>query len=959
MPRYRWRGAVANTRHEPGGPDRLMCFAALQSDRPVRLVLHLLANPPGGDLPELSCSPAGPYRPDLAAAVPTGFRYVLVVPPPTGEPADDQVLLDLAGPAGSDVPPCRVILRRSTCTIRKALLDRGPRLPDLLPQTEAALLWYGWRRCRELVGMKRFSGGRSGSDVLVFRPRLRAPDTADRPLLSSSAPSDVLDATWGSWLLVKTGPAEDTDQEWQRFEVFVKDRVNPFLARSEAYLPVQAVSEPDGEEQATLVSSFLGGDVIRAESLEDVIRSTRDVERCKRLLDRTFSTLALWHAGGRTRDLGEWRRVYRGPADDWLLFGKFDLAFANEAEARARGRLRDGTRAALGREEFVCGLRWDNAFLRAEHLRKQLLGQKDGLLYRLREIPARYSMAHGDLNPRNVLCDGDNIWLIDFEHAGVAPSLVDYARLEANLRLFCLTLTPTGENAAEVGEALERHLLAHFHGSEGGLGPVRAWADGLGAERDELVKLAHCVAHVRLRAAGCCSEEFADRRDYLAVLYLTVLSLLQYAGEELAPAANYHLLVSLAWVLEEALCRIVGMPKRFERTQTALDPARLLTAAWLEAPGAPGRVCYLMERPDGRAALPALAATRGVLQSTHHHLDVFDHTLLVLAYVEALLEDPLAGFLDPGGLDRQVAEALRQQGVRLAPIPASGANPAALATAFVASLGTDLGPFLRGVLTPENRQLLKWCALLHDVGKPGTRCLTTAETEDGAGQKAKVQFLGHPEYGLELLRPALRHLFPEARLRQRLEGLIRQHHRHHDILKHYTERGDAKPGEATAWQALLGGLPAGQVPGGEYEFLCRNQPADGDDLPNLPLLILHGFADSLACRGLDNQATLTRTAEIDLAVLAFCARYKEVRDEVARLRQDEQAAKQKHTDKRRRVSEQLRQEKGHSEEEWKPIWNRIMHRLGAELRTNPHLPADDLLVLARKAYEKIQGAPQP
>src|SRR5262249_38374764 len=150
----------------------------------------------------------------------------------------------------------------------------------------------------------------------------------------------------------------------------------------------------------------------------------------------------------------------------------------------------------------------------------------DGLLSALWDVKARFGLTHGDLNPRNVLCQGDNAWLIDFEHTGVGPVLADYARLEANLRLGCLALAPGGDDVAGVAEQLERCLLAHVPGSAGGLCRVRALAPGLGADADELAKVAECIAHVRRRAAPYGVGDYADRRDYLAVLFLTVLGLL-------------------------------------------------------------------------------------------------------------------------------------------------------------------------------------------------------------------------------------------------------------------------------------------------------------------------------------------------------------------------------------------------------------------------------------------------
>ena len=97
------------------------------------------------------------------------------------------------------------------------------------------------------------------------------------------------------------------------------------------------------------------------------------------------------------------------------------------------------------------------------------------------------------------------------------------------------------------------------------------------------------------------------------MLYLTVLSLLQYAGRGMAPAENDRVLVSLAWALEDVLDRVLGR-KPNQRKRVSLRPQHLIRADWILPHGAPQRVVYVLDRDDGRRALPWLAATRGVLQ---------------------------------------------------------------------------------------------------------------------------------------------------------------------------------------------------------------------------------------------------------------------------------------------------------------------------------------------------------
>ena len=289
----------------------------------------------------------------------------------------------------------------------------------------------------------------------------------------------------------------------------------------------------------------------------------------------------------------------------------------------------------------------------------------------------------------------------------------------------------------------------------------------------------------------------------------------------------------------------------------------LITAQWLAAPRAPARVAYVIARKDGRRALPLLAATRGVLQNAFHHLDVFDHTLLVLAGIEELVRDPLASLIDPGRYVRRVDRSLRRQGLCRVPLTGLPPGPTRPDVSGIA-LDTDaLGRRLAAYLDPETCLTLKWGALLHDVGKPPTRRLS----RNSANRPYKVQFLGHEVFGLHLLDELLVHLFPDPSRRDRLCRLIRYHHIPHSLVL------DRYSGEAR-FLALRETLtqPATH-PTKERRSLLEHfqKPAYQD----FPLLILHGFADLTACRGPDNDLPLGRLAEVDLILLALWMQHQD------------------------------------------------------------------------------------
>jgi len=130
--------------------------------------------------------------------------------------------------------------------------------------------------------------------------------------------------------------------------------------------------------------------------------------------------------------------------------------------------------------------------------------------------------------------------------------------------------------------------------------------------------------------------------------------------------------------------------------------------------------------------LPELSALRGVEQNRYHHLDVYDHTLEVLAETVALERDP-GGVIGDAALD--------------APLRAFLAAP--LADEITRGTALRLG------------------ALLHDVAKPETQ----AFHEDGS----VLGFPGHAELGAGQARAALTRLRASEKLRAHV-ALLAGHH---------------------------------------------------------------------------------------------------------------------------------------------------------------------------------------
>ena len=142
------------------------------------------------------------------------------------------------------------------------------------------------------------------------------------------------------------------------------------------------------------------------------------------------------------------------------------------------------------------------------------------------------------------------------------------------------------------------------------------------------------------------------------------------------------------------------------------------------------------------AVLPELSAMRGIEQSPYHHLDVYEHTRLVLTEAIALDRDP---------------------GMWL------GSEAEAVAEFLAEPLANEL---TRG-------QALRFGALLHDVAKPATR---------GVTPEGRVTFIGHDAAGADTAAAILTRLRASDRLREHVAALTR-HHLRLGFLVHETPLG--------------------------------------------------------------------------------------------------------------------------------------------------------------------------
>jgi len=215
------------------------------------------------------------------------------------------------------------------------------------------------------------------------------------------------------------------------------------------------------------------------------------------------------------------------------------------------------------------------------------------------------------------------------------------------------------------------------------------------------------LAARRLRMAG--PTAFAD--DPLRVLRLVRLAV--ELGFEADPDTAAEARRQVAGLDRVAGERVFGELRRVIATDAVLDGLAML------------------DDLDATAViLPELHALRGVGQNRFHHLDVYGHTLEVLAAAVALQRDPAAVLGD------EHAEAV---------------------TALLAEPLAD--ELTRGTA-------LRFGALLHDIAKPATQ----GQLPDG-----HVTFMGHDAAGAKMTRAILGRLRTSERLRVHVAALTRRH----------------------------------------------------------------------------------------------------------------------------------------------------------------------------------------
>jgi hypothetical protein len=727
-----------------------------------------------------------------------------------------------------------IVVRFSACLFD----DAGIRIsPEEYPLFEAAitgLRFHAYQKYDQITFVKKYTDGFSGALTLAFVPKtIDSVRDSENPSEDHSS-FEPIRRRWTKPRLVKISRAASALREYEASRRYVGETLNGLSIHPDHHLVVSGptektatkASDTSGERYGTLISSYMGPhSPLEFRRMDIYLRSSVTEEAVASLVQRVFDGLGGWHDAFVMREIDHYT----------TLTDKLDFYVDGDAVSRKRGI-----------DEILVDFR--NHWKEGKELPSQPLMK---LLHKLKSTKTRWSVIHGDLQPRNIFVDDNGTpWFLDFEHTGEGPTLFDHAVFELHTRTCLLSYRAVSPDLAERTVIFERKLMESLWSMNMDVPSIVETIRPVTSNSAlEIETVVNTIVGIR-RSVAPYSVGGPLRIDYLSLLYLASLKWLRrIAGKSIESVRH---IISLTYVLEDVLLRHFMLTDQDDVTAARRIEGRSKTIPFgfnFLAGHATSRLRYFFDQPYAERYFPEITRLRGIVQPLVHHLDVFDHTLLVLENLESEFDVGFPNWVDV------MAETL-------------SSDP----------LLQRVVTFLRG---ETGNTFLKWVALFHDAGKYDAWDYNRERIQHlGHERRSRViaaEFFSHNPIEDKIADEVFRSLFgdddgggvPTGLVEELILTIITKHHHYHDCFEAPDRPVGGKKGRV---QRAYKNLVPDDAYAGHVRAMVQDCGPVADLTVRLLLLVsvdLFGMADIDATGGYPRGKCSTNIEHVLADTLAF------------------------------------------------------------------------------------------